>query len=147
MQLLSGKWSVSFQKDRGAPAVIQMDELSSWSTNADSRVKYFSGTATYAQSFQIEGKTLKDHPEIWLDLGSVKQIAEVKINGRPLGILWHSPFRMNVSGFLKSGENQLEVEVTNLWVNRLIGDAQKEVTRKVTYTTIPFYQANSPLLP
>jgi hypothetical protein len=144
---LSGQWSVSFQKDRGAPEGIQMNDLSSWTSHTDPGVNYFSGTAKYVHTFRLEGKMLRDNPEIWLDLGSVKNIAEVNVNGRPLGILWHSPFRVNISAALKDGENQLEVEVTNLWVNRLIGDAQKEVTKKITYTTMPFYQANSPLLP
>ena len=66
---------------------------------------------------------------------------------RALGIVWKKPFRVNVTGALKAGDNKLEIKVTNLWVNRLIGDAQPGVKTKITFTTMPFYQANSPLLP
>ena len=85
--------------------------------------------------------------ELWLNLGDVKNIAEVFVNGKSLGIVWKKPFRVNVTGALKPGDNNLEIKVTNLWVNRLIGDAQPRVTNKITYTTMPFYQANSKLLP
>jgi len=84
---------------------------------------------------------------LWLDLGDVKNLAEVIVNGKSLGIVWKQPFRVNTTGALKNGENRIEIKVTNLWVNRLIGDAQPGVTNKITYTTMPFYQANSKLLP
>jgi hypothetical protein len=77
----------------------------------------------------------------------VKDLAEVLVNGKSLGIIWKTPFRVNVSEVLKPGENSLEVKVTNLWVNRLIGDQQPDATKKYTYTTQAFYQADSPLLP
>jgi hypothetical protein len=76
----------------------------------------------------------------------VQNLAEVVVNGKSLGIVWKTPFRVNVTDVLKQGENSLEVKVTNLWVNRLIGDQQEGVKTKITYTTQPFYQANSPLL-
>lgn len=84
---------------------------------------------------------------IWLDLGDVKNLGEVIVNGKSLGIVWKQPFRVNVTNVLKAGENKIEIKVTDLWVNRLIGDAQPGVTNKITYTTMPFYQANSKLLP
>ena len=84
---------------------------------------------------------------MWLDLGDVKNLAEVIVNGKSLGIVWKKPFRVDVTSALKPGENKVEIKVTNLWVNRLIGDAQPGVTNKITYTTMPFYQANSKLLP
>lgn len=83
--------------------------------------------------------------ELWLTLSDVKNLAEVIVNGKSSGVLWKKPFRVNISGALKPGNNKLEIKVTNLWVNRLIGDAQPNVTNKITYTTMPFYQANSPL--
>jgi len=83
----------------------------------------------------------------WLDLGSVKNLAEVTVNGTPLGIAWKAPFRIDVTDALKPGSNALEIKVTNLWVNRLIGDAQPNVAKKYTYTTQQFYRANSPLAP
>jgi hypothetical protein len=84
---------------------------------------------------------------LWLDLGSVKNLAEVTVNGKAPGIVWKAPFRVDVTNSLKSGDNALEVRVTNLWVNRLIGDAQPDVVKKYTYTTQQFYRANSRLAP
>jgi hypothetical protein len=90
---------------------------------------------------------LKQGARLWLDLGDVKNLAEVLINGKRLGIVWKTPFRVDVTDALKPGVNTVEVKVTNLWVNRLIGDQQPNVARKYTYTTMPFYRDNSPLLP
>ena len=84
---------------------------------------------------------------MWLDLGDVKNLAEVIVNGKSLGVVWKEPFRVDVTRALRAGENKLAIKVTNLWVNRLIGDAQPGVTNKITYTTMSFYQANSKLLP
>jgi hypothetical protein len=84
---------------------------------------------------------------LWLDLGEVKELAEVVINGNSLGVVWKKPFRVDVTHALKPGKNSVVIKVTNLWVNRLIGDQQPGVTKKVTYTTMSFYQADSPLLP
>ena len=85
--------------------------------------------------------------QLWLDLGSVKNLAEVIVNGQSLGIIWKTPFRVNVTGALKEGANTIEVKVTNLWVNRLTGDQQPGNLKKISYTTEAFYQADSPLLP
>jgi hypothetical protein len=84
----------------------------------------------------------------WMNGNITKSgIAEVILNGKSCGIAWKKPFRIDVTNALKPGANKIEIKVTNLWVNRLIGDQQPGVTRKITYTTMPFYQANSPLLP
>ena len=84
---------------------------------------------------------------VWLDLGNVKNLAEVLLNGKSLGIIWKTPFRIEITEGLKAGSNDLEVKVTNLWVNRLIGDQQPGIEKKYTYTTMAFYKADSPLLP
>jgi hypothetical protein len=80
-----------------------------------------------------------------LDLGDVREVAEVSLNGHPLGILWNPPFVLDITSAVRPGENRLRVQVANLWVNRLIGDAQPEVKTKYTFTTIPTYEANAPL--
>jgi len=144
---LEGPWQVSFQPNRGAPASITFERLSSWSESADAGVKYFSGTGTYSKTIQAPAGWFQGGAQLWLDLGNVKNIAEVAVNGKPLGIVWKAPFRVNATGALKPGANTLEVKVTNLWVNRLIGDQQEGVTRKFTYTAQQFYRADSPLLP
>ena len=77
----------------------------------------------------------------------MKNIAEVIVNGKNVGTVWKKPFRIDLTEALKAGRNTVQVKVTNLWVNRLIGDAQPGVTSKITFTTMPFYRADSPLLP
>ena len=146
LAVIDGAWNVSFQSNRGAPAQIVLDQLTSWSENTDPGVKYFSGTGSYTKTIQAPADWFKEGSQIWLDLGSVKNLAEVVVNGKSLGIVWKTPFRVNVTEALKQGGNALEVKVTNLWVNRLIGDQQSGVKNKITYTTEAFYQANSPLL-
>jgi hypothetical protein len=144
---IKGEWNIAFQCNRGAPAAININELQSWTNNADSGVKYFSGTATYAKTINAPKDWFNKNALIWLDLGEVKNLAEVIVNGQSLGIIWKKPFRVNVTNVLKPGDNKLDIKVTNLWVNRLIGDARPGVTNKITYTTMPFYKASSPLLP
>jgi hypothetical protein len=144
---VDGAWDVAFQPDRGAPAKITMATLSSWSGNADAGVKYFSGTATYTKTLQAPAGWFERGARIWLDLGDVKNLAQISINGKPLGIVWKAPFRVDATSALKPGANAVEIKVTDLWVNRLIGDQQPDAAKKYTYTTQPFYRADSPLLP
>ena len=144
---LTGAWDVAFQSGRGAPAQIKLDALSSWSDNSDGGVKYFSGTGTYSKTIRAAEDWFKTGTKLWLDLGDVKNLAEVSVNGKRLGILWKTPFRTDVTSALKAGANTLEIKVTNLWVNRLIGDQQPDVKKKYTYTAQQFYRADSPLLP
>ncbi|MEO8712568.1 MAG: glycosylhydrolase-like jelly roll fold domain-containing protein [Parafilimonas sp.] len=144
---MEGSWNVSFQKDRGAPATATFDKLTSYTENADAGIKYFSGIATYIKTITADKSWFAKDEELWLNLGDVKNLAEVIVNGKSLGILWKKPFRINVTSAIKQGENTIEIKVTNLWVNRLIGDAQPDIKNKITYTTMPFYQASSKLLP
>lgn len=145
-ETISGAWDISFQKDRGAPAKATFDKLTSYTENADAGIKYFSGTAIYTKTITADKSWFNKDDELWLNLGDVKNLAEVIVNGKSLGILWKNPFRVNVSGALKAGKNKIEIKITNLWVNRLIGDVQPDVKNKITYTTMPFYQAGSKLL-
>jgi hypothetical protein len=119
---LTGPWEVRFPPGWGAPALIALDPLKSWTENRDPGVKYFSGTAGYSKVFELPAELLEGKRELWLDLGAVKNIAEVWLNGTSLGILWKPPFELNVSAAVRPGTNTLEVKVTNLWPNRLIGD-------------------------
>lgn len=144
---IKGPWNLSFQKGRGAPASVKVDELSSWSTHVNPGVKYFSGTGTYTKNITAPSDWFTKGQELWLNLGDVKNLAEIIVNGKSLGVLWKPPFRLDVTKALKVGQNKIEIKVTNLWVNRLIGDAQPGVSNKITYTTMPFYKADSPLLP
>jgi hypothetical protein len=144
---VEGAWDVGFQPDRGAPAKITLDKLSSWSDSADEGVKYFSGTGTYTKTVQAPAAWFKTGARLWLDLGDVKNLAQVSVNGMSLGIVWKPPFRVDATGAMKVGANAVVLKVTNLWVDRLIGDQQPNVAKKYTYTAQQFYRANSPLLP
>jgi hypothetical protein len=138
---------VGFQQGRGAPASAAFSTLSSWSDNSDSGIKYFSGTATYTATLDAPPAWFKAGTSQWIDLGDVKNLAEVTVNGTALGIVWKRPFSVDATGALKPGANQIEVKVTNLWVNRMIGDRQPDATTKYTFTSPTFYKADSPLLP
>ncbi len=142
---INGTWTVSFLEGRGAPQSATFDKLASWTENTDGGIKYFSGTATYQNTFKMP--TLMQGVTYEIDLGDVKNIAEVIVNGKSQGTVWKKPFKMKITEGLKTGDNTLEIKVTNLWVNRLIGDAQPDVKTKITFTTMPFYQANAALLP
>ena len=144
---VDGNWDVKFQADRGAPASVTLPSLSSWSDNADPGVKYFSGTATYTKTIDVPQAWLGSGSRLWLDLGEVRELAEVSVNGTPLGIVWKRPYRIDVTTALKPGANALLLQVTNLWVNRMIGDEQPNAPRKYTFTVPTFYKADSPLLP
>ena len=121
---VSGPWEVRFPVGWGAPEKVAFDKLISWSRHPDSGVKYFSGTATYVKTLDVPADMIGKDRRIYLDVGDVQVIAEVKLNGRDLGILWKPPFRLDVTDAVHAGQNALEVRVTNLWVNRLIGDEQ-----------------------
>lgn len=143
---LNGPWKVDFQPDRGAPHSITLDNLSSWSDNQDAGVKYFSGTGTYSRTIDAKKDWFKHGAHLWIDLGDVKNLAEVTVNGKSLGTVWHAPYRIDATEALKPGANEILIKVTNSWVNRLIGDQQPGAA-KVTFTTVKPYKANSPLLP
>jgi hypothetical protein len=121
---VSGPWEVSFPPNWGAPAQIHLPKLISWSEHEDSGVKYFSGTATYIRDVEIPVELFAKGHSLWLDLGHVKNLAEVFMNEKSLGILWKPPFRVNITAAVQPGKNKLEIKVTNLWPNRLIGDEQ-----------------------
>ncbi len=140
-------WHLAFQPDRGAPSTADFHRLSSWSENADAGIRYYSGSATYTKTIEAPASWFKAHQALWLDLGSVHEIAAVKINGQHLQIAWKEPFRVNVTEALRPGTNTITVQVANLWVNRLIGDQQPGTTRQYTFTDIVPYKADAPLLP
>jgi len=144
---VEGPWNVSLQPKQGFAIQATLATLTPWNENADKGIKYFSGTGTYTKILQAPAEWLTEGTDLWLDLGNVQNLAEVVVNGKSLGIVWKTPFRIELSGALKQGENTLEIKVTNLWVNRLIGDRQPDVKEKVTYTTTSPYRADSPLKP
>jgi len=139
---LTAPWSVTFEPGRGAPATTTMTVLQPLDKSADPGIRYFSGIATYSSEFDV-GQANVNKPLV-LDLGSVGDVAEVRINARSVGTLWRPPYRVDIGSAVRVGRNRIEVRVANLWVNRLIGDAQPNA-HKVTFTTLPTYRADAPL--
>jgi hypothetical protein len=144
---VEGPWNVSFQPNRGAPARMAFEKLISLNDSSDTGVKYFSGTATYTKTVQAPAAWFKPGARLWLDLGDVKNLAQISIDAKSLGIVWKPPFRVDATAAMKPGANALVIKVADLWVNRLIGDQQPNVTKKYTWTAQQFYRADSPLLP
>ena len=141
----NGSWTISFQPGRGAPTSVTQNGLAAWNDNANPGVKYFSGIGTYTKTFTMPKFAKGTH--YVLDLGAVKELADVNLNGKPLGTVWTTPYKLDVSKALKRGKNVLKVKVVNLWVNRLIGDAQPDAKQKYTFTIIPTYRPDAPLKP
>ena len=143
---VDGPWKLAFQAGRGAPESIGLSQLSDWSNSDDPGVKYFSGIGTYTTTVQASPEWFGKGSRLWLDLGDVKNLAEVTVNGKHLGQVWHAPYRVEITSALKPGANELQIEVVNAWVNRMIGDEQPGAT-KITFADVKPYKANSPLLP
>ena len=120
--LIEGPWELEFPQGWGAPQHVTLARLISWTDHSNPGVKYFSGTATYYRKFEVPAGMLGKDRGLCLDLGRVCVIAEAKLNGRDLGILWKPPFSVDVTDALHAGANDLVVSVVNLWPNRLIGD-------------------------
>ena len=120
---VEGPWEVQFTPGWGAPPRIELAELISWSDHSDPGVRYFSGSATYVKTVQVPASLLGRGKVLFLDLGKVRVMARVRLNGRELGILWKKPFRIEITNAAHAGANALELVVVNLWPNRLIGDA------------------------
>ncbi len=139
------RWTISFQPERGAPeGAMPVKQFASWTESAEAGVRYFSGSATYRSEIKVERGTGN---RFVLTLEDLHEIATVRINGKPAGTFWAMPYRLDVTDSLVEGKNTVELEVTNLWPNRLIGDAQPGVTKTYTQTNIRKYKADSPLLP
>lgn len=144
--VLKGPWTVAFESGRGAPASATFPELQSWSEASDPGIKYFSGHATYRRTLTLPAGWTGKGRRTLLDLGEVRELASVTVNGRRLGTLWHAPYRIDISRAVRPGRNRLEIEVVNLWPNRLIGDKQPGA-KAVAFAPQSPYRATSPLLP
>jgi hypothetical protein len=165
---LTGEWEVRFPLGRGAPENATFDELRSWSDSDEKGIRHFSGTACYTKNFRLPERLTQPDIALELDLGNVRVMAEVVVNGTNLGVLWKKPFRIELSDTVKAGENQIEIHVTNLWPNRLIGDESLPMdyqrkgrntskwpqwlrndtprpTNRLTFTSHKFWDRDSPL--
>ncbi|MCX6906722.1 MAG: glycosyl hydrolase [Verrucomicrobia bacterium] len=133
---LNGSWRVRFEPGRGAPASAEFEQLIAWDKHPNDDIKFFSGTATYRKAFELTAEQAKR--PIRLRLGEVKCIAEVRVNGQDLGVVWTDPWSVELTGAVKPGKNELEIAVTNTWVNRLIGDAGQPEAKRITKTNVRF---------
>lgn len=145
---LDRPWTVTFPDRLGAPHSVPMAQLVSWTDWPSPDVKYFSGTAVYSTELVIPENAGDRRLSFSLDLGSVKEIAEVSVNGRSLGVLWTEPFRIDVTRAIRPGPNVIEVAVTNLWNNRIVGDLQPGNEKEYSRTNLKHkFSARTPLIP
>jgi len=162
---VQGAWDVSFAPKMGEKFQLPFAELVDLSTRAEPRVKYFSGTATYRKTIRLEASLLAPQRRLILDLGTMNDIAAVKVNGSAEKVLWYAPYKMDITALLRAGDNQLEIAVTNCWANALIGDeqipadypngrfpdwlikGQPRPSARKTYTTWNYFHKDSALQP
>ena len=143
IQAIPGPWAVSFDPHWGPfsaaegkrPGEFVFDELLDWTKHPDAAVKYYSGTATYRKEFLYAGKKPAEGEQLWIDLGpDLKNVAEIRLNGKRVGVLWCPPWRLDITKNLVKGTNKLEIDVANLWTNRLIGDSGLPEEKRFTRT-------------
>ena len=162
---IEGPWKVSFDTAWGGPENTVFENLTDWSLNTDKGIRYYSGTAKYYNSFSLPANTtIGKESRYYLDLGKVRNMARVKINGTDKGIVWTDPWQIDISAELNKDENIIEIEIANLWINRLIGDEEEpwdgirdgkwpewllngtqRNSKRFTFTTHRFYKKDDPL--
>jgi len=162
---LTGSWVVSFDPKWGGPNEVIFKDLQDWSTRPEEGIKFYSGIAVYRKTFNVSDKVLKNKKRFYLDLGEVKNLAKVRLNGKDLGVVWTAPWSVDITDRIKRNGNQLEIEVANLWPNRLIGDEHlpydgikdgklpdwllnniARTSGRYTFSTVSYYNKDSPLL-
>lgn len=144
---LDGSWDVAFDPKWGGPEKITFDRLADWTHRPEPGIKFYSGRAVYRKTFALPPEISARVPARFrLDLGAVKNLARVRLNGRDLGVVWCAPWSVDISDALKPGTNELEITVANLWPNRLIGDESLPAEQRRTWVSINPYTADSPLL-
>jgi hypothetical protein len=134
VQELTGPWTVEFDPKWGGPKSVHFDQLVSWTSRPEDGVKFYSGTAVYQKSFNFNG--LLPGSRVYLDLGGVRDLAEVRLNGKSLGTVWTAPWQVDITDAVQPTGNRLDIAVTNLWPNRLIGDAALPAKERLTKTNI-----------
>ncbi len=135
---LDGPWDVRFEPDRGAPESARFDRLTPWNEHGNEGIRYFSGTARYRKTISLD--ETRAGGLVRLELGRVENIAEVRVNGQPLGVVWTAPWTVDLTGTVKPGDNELEIAVTNVWVNRLIGDSRLPVEKRFTQSNVRLFR-------
>lgn len=158
---IDGAWNVSFDPKWGGPKKVTFEKLEDWTKRPEKGINFYSGIATYSTTFDL---SKLPHSKYYLNLGEVNCMARVRINGKEVGVVWTAPWQIEITDAVKQGKNQLEIEVANLWVNRLIGDEQfpddgikdgkwpdwllegkPRTSGRYTFCTFKFYKADAPL--
>ncbi len=142
---LAGPWQVAFDPQWGGPASAEFSSLISWTRREEPGIRFYSGTATYRKEFDRPA-ALREGQKVWLDLGDLRELAEVRLNGRPLGILWSPPFQVELGALMKPTGNKLEVDIVNFWPNRIIGDDSQPPEKRLTRTNVRKLTAATPLM-
>ncbi|HYG23228.1 MAG TPA: glycosyl hydrolase [Verrucomicrobiae bacterium] len=144
---IAGSWTVAFDSRWGGPGTVTFDDLVSWPERPESGVRFYSGTATYRRQFTLpEDEVTSGQGDLYLDLGDVREMAEVKVNGKSCGIAWTPPFRVNIAGAVRAGVNELQIEVVNFWPNRIIGDSSLPRNERLTRTNVRKFTPQSALM-
>jgi hypothetical protein len=133
--VITGPWEVRFPPNLGAPPAHVFDQLVSWTTIPIDGIKYFSGTATYFKQFEVPLSVVGAGARMELSLGQLRNVADTSLNGKALGIVWKPPYRYDVTDIIRSGTNELKIEIVNLWANRIVGDAKLPREKRVTHLT------------
>jgi hypothetical protein len=162
---VDGPWKLLFDPQWGGPGEIQFDKLDDWSKRPEPGIKFYSGTVTYQNTFTLSDALEEKATPIFINLGEVYNLAEVRLNGVNIGTLWTAPWSLDITKAIKRGTNLLEIKVVNLWPNRLIGDEQYPTdgisnrkwpewllenkprnSQRLTFASYGFYKKESPLL-
>lgn len=146
-ETIDGPWTVHFDPKWGGPESIVFEQLSDWSEHAIEGIKYYSGKATYEKTFELPESIKNTGDRLYLDLGRVENVAQARLNGKDLGVVWTAPWRVDMTEAAQAGDNRLEIDVINLWPNRLIGDAALPEAERRTVTNVKKFKADSPLMP
>ncbi|MBO0356685.1 DNA-binding protein [Hymenobacter sp. BT186] len=149
VQTVAGPWQVSFDsKQRGPAQPVTFNQLTDWSQHSNDAIRHYSGTAEYTHTFRWKGKK-RPQQRVWLELGQVANLAEVQLNGKPVGTAWTAPYRLDITDAVRKGDNQLRILATNTWANRLTGDQALPADQRPTWTPAPSPSpaATKPLLP
>jgi len=139
VQEVAGEWTVTFDPQWGGPERVKFPKLEDWTSRPEEGIRCYSGIATYRTTFDFPSTIADPHSKHYLDLGVVRNVARVRLNGRDLGVAWTAPWRVEITGALQPGANELEIEVANLWPNRLIGDAALPKEQRRTVTNVRTY--------
>ncbi len=135
---IDGPWRLTFPEGWGAPTEASFDRLISWTDSDIEGIKYFSGTASYHKTISVSEKDIANSSSIEIDLGEIADVAEVFLNGESAGILWKEPYKLNITKLVKSGDNELKIELVNQWVNRLTGDMDLDPADRFCRTNQPY---------